>query len=136
MGIMPKRNSGFSRVTSASSGRYVCGSRRRKSKMPVPPGLSPVANDAQATGDSGGFVVPSGSNVPDCARRARFGRCPSLAHLESRLGSAPSKPRTTTCVVTGRAVPPSVYDAFTASDSKGKFLNENLKGLYQYVKVP
>ena len=34
------------------------------------------------------------------------------------------------------AVPPSVYDAFMASDSKGKFLNENLKGLYQYVKVP
>src|SRR6266567_2084555 len=72
--------------------------------MPVPPGLSPVANDAQATGDSGGFVVPSGSNVPDCARRARFGRCPCLAHLESRFGSAPSKPSTTTCVVTGRVV--------------------------------
>src|SRR2546422_11089975 len=73
--------------------------------MPVPPGLSPVANDAQATGDSGGFVVPSGSNVPDCARRARFGRGPCLAHLESRLGAAPSKPSTTTCVVTGRVVP-------------------------------
>jgi len=26
----------------------------------VPPGLSPVANDAQATGDSGGLVVASG----------------------------------------------------------------------------
>src|SRR5437764_8807054 len=72
--------------------------------MPVPPGLSPVANDAQATGDSGGFVVPSGSKVPDCARRARFGKCPCLAHLESRFGSAPSKPSTTTCVVTGRVV--------------------------------
>src|SRR5579863_8233213 len=72
--------------------------------MPVPPGLSPVANDAQETGDSGGLVVPRGSKVPDWASRARFGSLPSLAHFASRLGSAPSKPRTTTCVVTGRVV--------------------------------
>jgi hypothetical protein len=35
------------------------GSRRRKSKIPVFPGLLPVENAAQDTGDCAGFVVAS-----------------------------------------------------------------------------
>jgi hypothetical protein len=53
---------------SARSGRYVAGSRRRKSKMPCPPGFTPVAKVDHATGVWAGVVVPR-REYPPCARR-------------------------------------------------------------------
>ncbi|TET43042.1 MAG: KTSC domain-containing protein [Dehalococcoidia bacterium] len=32
-------------------------------------------------------------------------------------------------------VPPAVYQEFLDSDSKGKFLNERIKGRYNYARV-
>src|SRR3989442_1090360 len=59
--------------------------------MPVRPGLLPVANDAQATGDSGGLVVPSAKNAPRCASLDKLGSWPASIHCLASLGSARSK---------------------------------------------
>ena len=42
------------------------------------PGLTPVANDAQAVGDSGECVVASGIQPPVRASRDRFGSLPAF----------------------------------------------------------
>src|SRR3954451_3943051 len=59
------------------------------------PALTPVANDAQAVGDSGECVVCSGENPPRLASAEMFGSLPSAIHFSSRCGSIPSKPRMT-----------------------------------------
>src|SRR5437867_3237189 len=46
------------------SGRYVCGSRLTKSKMPWRPGLAPVAKVDHATGVCAGVVVRSRAYPP------------------------------------------------------------------------
>src|SRR5690606_24746859 len=65
----------------------------------------PVAKLDQATGDSGGFVVPSSVRVPLSESFRILGRCGS--HSRTRSGSTPSKPSTTTLnSVLRAAVPP------------------------------
>src|SRR5512140_4032725 len=59
------------------------------------PGLTPVANDAHAVGDSGDTVVPSGYTPPCLITRAKFGSRPSATHFSTRCASRPSKPRMT-----------------------------------------
>ena len=56
------------------------------------PGLTPVANDAHAVGDSGECVVASGRTPPVDASRERFGSWPAFIHWSSSAGSIPSKP--------------------------------------------
>ena len=58
-------------------GVMVFGSRWMKSKMPWPPGSSPVMKVDHATGLCGGIVVASGANVPVEARRANAGMRPA-----------------------------------------------------------
>ena len=57
------------------------------------PGLTPVANDAHAVGDSGECVVVSGRTPPVDASRERFGSWPAFIQRSSSAGSMPSKPR-------------------------------------------
>lgn len=57
------------------------------------PGLTPVANDAQAVGDSGECVVESGRTAPVDARREKCGSWPAFIHRFRSPGSRPSKPR-------------------------------------------
>src|SRR3954471_6245369 len=59
------------------------------------PGLTPVANDAHAVGDSGDCVVASGIMPPRSASRFMFGSLPSFIHLDVSAGSRPSNPRIT-----------------------------------------
>ena len=77
--------------SASSTGRAPssCGSRWMKSKMPWPPGSSPVMNVDHATGLCGGIDVPSGANPPVAARRAKFGsrRC----HQRSRDARNPDR---------------------------------------------
>ena len=58
-------------------GCIVLGSRCTKSKMPCPPGSSPVMKVDQATGLCGGMVVASDEKPPLAARRARPGKRPA-----------------------------------------------------------
>ena len=62
--------------------------------MPWSPGFRPVANVAQATGDSGGLVVRQSLSVPRRARDATVGSSPMSSFRMS--GSTPSKPSTNT----------------------------------------
>src|SRR3954462_15367990 len=59
------------------------------------PGLTPVANEAHAVGDSGDCVVAKGYVPPRAASCAMFGSCPAASHRFSSVGSMPSKPRMT-----------------------------------------
>src|SRR5688500_8177921 len=59
------------------------------------PGLTPVANDAHAVGDSGEWVVASGYMPPCSASRFMFGSLPSFIHVPTSAGSIPSNPRMT-----------------------------------------
>ena len=60
------------------------------------PGLQPVWNDVQATGDSARSVVWRGLNVPRSRSFAKFGSSPSARNCSVSSGSWPSRPRTTT----------------------------------------
>ena len=68
----------------------------RKSKMRCLPGLQPVWNDAQATGDSAGSVVRSRRKAPSARSRAKCGRTPSSISRSVSSGSCPSRPSTIT----------------------------------------
>ena len=59
------------------------------------PGLTPVANDAHAVGDSAECVVPSGYIPPCSASRFMWGSFPCRIHVAVSVGSMPSKPRIT-----------------------------------------
>ena len=59
------------------------------------PGFTPVANDAQAVGDSGDTVVSSGYAPPPAISRENAGMCPSFMYCWTRSGSRPSNPRIT-----------------------------------------
>src|SRR4051812_3025397 len=59
------------------------------------PGLTPVAKEAHAVGDSGEWVVASGYMPPCSASRFMFGSLPSLIHRPTSAGSIPSNPRMT-----------------------------------------
>ena len=48
------------------------------------PGLTPVWNVDQATGESGGTVVPSGLKQPRSRRPARWGSLPSSSIVSVR----------------------------------------------------
>ena len=67
----------------ANSGRYVFGSRFRKSKIIVRPGQSPVEKVDHETGVWAGIVGRSFSNVPFSASFARFGSFPSAIHFDT-----------------------------------------------------
>ena len=60
------------------------------------PGLTPVWNDDQATGEIGGTVEPSGWKQPWSRRAARWGSLPSSSIVSVRPWSMPSRPRITT----------------------------------------
>ena len=77
-------------------GVIVFGSRWTKSKMPWPPGSSPVMNDDQATGLWGGIEVPSAANAPRAATCAKCGSRPWAIRSRVRLKSRPSNPSTMT----------------------------------------
>src|SRR6266699_1276286 len=59
------------------------------------PGLTPVMNVDQATGEIGGKVVRSFLKVPCSRSFARFGSLPSLMNRSASSGSMPSKPTIT-----------------------------------------
>src|ERR1041385_3360087 len=92
----PRRNGSLVSSNAAKNGRYVFGSRRRKSKIPVRPGSMPVENVDHDTGVCAGTVGRSGRNVPSARSRARFGSFPSFIHFSVYLASTPSNPRTIT----------------------------------------
>ena len=60
------------------------------------PGFTPVWNVDQATGESGGTVVPSGLKQPSLRSAARWGSLPSSSIVSVRPWSMPSSPRMTT----------------------------------------
>ena len=60
------------------------------------PGLTPVWNVDQATGEIGGTVVPSGLKQPWSRSAARWGSLPSSSIFSVRPWSMPSRPRITT----------------------------------------
>src|SRR5437667_10078794 len=60
------------------------------------PGLHPVWNEDQATGDSAGSVVPSRAKAPASRSREKFGNNPWFIHFSVNSGSCPSKPTMTT----------------------------------------
>ena len=55
-----------------------------------------MLNEDQATGDSGGQVVPSRAYVPCSHSAARFGNKPCAIYSSTNNGSRPSSPSTTT----------------------------------------
>ena len=59
------------------------------------PGLTPVANDAHAVGDSGECVVASGRTPPAAESFEMLGSWPSRSQRSTSFGSMPSKPRMT-----------------------------------------
>ena len=59
------------------------------------PGLTPVINVDQATGEIGGNVVRSLRNVPWSRSLARLGSFPSAINRAANSGSMPSKPKMT-----------------------------------------
>ena len=91
-----RERAGGSTRAEPSSGRCDARFGTRKSKMRCLPGLQPVWNDVQATGDSARSVVWSGVNVPRSRSRAKFGSRPSARNCSVSSGSWPSRPRTTT----------------------------------------
>src|SRR5947207_2279569 len=59
------------------------------------PAFTPVANDAQAVGDSGEWLVSSRCSPPRLTSFCMFGSLPWSIHFLTRAGSMPSKPRIT-----------------------------------------
>ena len=75
----------FNRVDE-STGRWVPGSRLRKSKMLWPLASTPVAKVDQPTGDMAGQVVARGRKPPFFFRRARWGSWPSSIIFRAMTG--------------------------------------------------
>jgi len=78
--------------TEESFARYLLRSGERKSNIPCLPGLTPVWNDDQATGDIPGLVVPSLENVPSSRSFWRLGSSPSFIIFSAIKGDKPSRP--------------------------------------------
>jgi hypothetical protein len=66
------------------------------------PGLQPVRNDDQATGLSGGKVVPSFLKQPFSRSLTKLGILPSSMYFSTSDGSMPSSPRMTTRLMRAR----------------------------------
>ena len=77
-------------------GIIVFGSRWTKSKMPWPPGSSPVMKLDQATGLCGGMDVPSGAKWPVVASREKFGMRPRAMRSRVSCSRAHRTPSTMT----------------------------------------
>src|SRR3954467_14364678 len=83
------------------------------------PGLTPVANDAHAVGDSGECVVVKGRTLPRAASFERLGSCPAFIQRSSSVGSIPSKPRMTSLGRVTSRLDPDRHDADSSPKSSG-----------------